>query len=68
MNEFHTADRRLEQFLFAHFIPFKTQTKDVQGYTIWSYADTPRLRDVVAEYQTLIAEQGARTGGKEDFT
>lgn len=56
MKEFHTSDRRLEQFLYAHFIPFERQTKDLQGYTIWSYLETPRVKQIVDEYSALIAE------------
>lgn len=58
MSIFHTSDRRLEQFLYAHFIPFERQSKDLQGQTVWSYPETPRLKQVVAEYSALIAEYG----------
>lgn len=63
MNIFHTSDRRLEQFLYAHFIPFDRQTKDTCGLTVWSYNETPRLRQVIAEYKVLNAEHGDNADG-----
>lgn len=53
MPHFSTDERRLEQFLFAHFIRFDFQSKDDRGHTTWHYADTPWLRQVVAEYRQL---------------
>lgn len=35
MKQFITDDRRLEQFLFAHFIPFERQIKNERGLTAW---------------------------------
>lgn len=55
MTQFETSDRRLEQFLHAHFIRFDAQKKDDRGYTVWRYSDTPRLQEVVTEYKTLVA-------------
>ena len=63
MNLFNTSDRRLEQFLYAHFIPFEHQSKDLLGYTIWSYLDTPRLRQIIDEYIALIAEYAMKKDG-----
>ena len=37
MEQFITDDRKLEQFLFAHFIPFERQIKNERGLTAWVY-------------------------------
>ena len=56
MKQFITDDRRLEQFLFAHVIPFERQIKNERGLTAWVYTETPRLVQVVEEYRTLCRE------------
>ena len=48
MKQFITDDRRLEQFLFAHFIPFERQIKNERGLTAWVYTESPRLFHVIA--------------------
>ena len=53
MKQFITDDRRLEQFLLAHFIPFERQIKNEHGLTAWIYTESPRLFHVVAEYENL---------------
>lgn len=39
MKQFITDDRRLEQFLFAHFIHFERQIKNERGLTAWIYTE-----------------------------
>ncbi len=56
MKHFITDDRRLEQFLFAHFIPFERQIKNERGLMAWVYTENPRLIQVVEEYRTLCRE------------
>ena len=56
MKQFITDDRRLEQFLFAHFIPFERQIKNERGLTAWVYTESPRLFHVIAEYKALCAQ------------
>ena len=56
MNWFTTDDRRLEQFLYAHFIPYDHQEKDQRGHTVWYYTRSPRLFSVLDEYKTLCAQ------------
>lgn len=53
MNYFTTTDRRLEQFLYAHFIPFHHQSKDQRGHTVWHYQTSPRFVLVLNEYKKL---------------
>ena len=53
MKQFITDDRRLEQFLFARFIPFERQIKNERGLTAWVYTESPRLFHVIAEYKAL---------------
>lgn len=53
-----TTDRRLEQFLFAHYIFFRKQSKDDRGYTVWHYVLSPRLLRTVAEYRSLTQRYG----------
>lgn len=43
MKLFETIDRRLEQFLFVHYIPFESQYKNERGLTVWRYTPSPRL-------------------------
>ena len=53
MNDFVTANFRLEQFLFAHNIRFKYQRKNDDMLTEWVYDRTPWLEEVVAEYRKI---------------
>lgn len=64
MKQFITDDRRLEQFLFAHFIPFERQIKNDRGLTAWVYTESSRLFHVVAEYEALCAQFGGEEHGK----
>lgn len=64
MMHFTTADRRLEQFLYAHFIPFDSQGKNGSGYTVWHYGLSPRLLRTVAEYRSLTQRYGHLRKGK----
>ncbi len=57
---FTTTDRRLEQFLYAHFISFDHQTKNRRGRTVWHYTRSPRLFSVLAEYRALCAQFGTK--------
>ena len=57
MNTFETCNRKLEQFLFAHFIRHESWYKNEDNLTVWVYPDTPNVRKVVAEYRTLVQEQ-----------
>lgn len=63
MNRFLTDDRKLEQFLFAHDVPFDDQTKDDRGHTIWHYAVTQWLLHVILEYYALCERRSLK---KED--
>ena len=58
MNEYQTSNRRVEQFLFAHFIPFDRQFKDEQGLTVWVYPRTREVMSVVHEYEQLCRQKG----------
>ena len=64
MKQFITDDRRLEQFLFAHFIPFERQIKNERGLTAGGYTESPRLFHVIAEYEVLCARFGGNDYGK----
>lgn len=55
---FSTTDRKLEQFLYAHFIPFDNQSKNMHGLNVWHYTKTPRLLRTVREYKTLNEQFG----------
>lgn len=50
-----TSNRALEQFLYAHRIPFHTQRKE-NGMTHWVYPVEPRLLEIVREYLNLYKE------------
>lgn len=52
-NEFKTANYRLEQFLFAHRIRFKSWRKNEDMMTEWVYDWTPQLEHVVAEFRAI---------------
>lgn len=56
MNVFETSNRKLEQFLFAHFIRHESWYKSDDEMTVWVYQDTPELRAVVAEYKELVSK------------
>lgn len=58
MNEYLTSDRRIEQFLFAHFIHFDRQFKNEQGLTVWVYPRTKEVLSVVHEYELLCRRKG----------
>lgn len=60
MKLFETTDRRLEQFLFVHYIPFESQYKNECGLTVWRYTPSPRLFCTVQEYQQLKARYEKR--------
>lgn len=60
MKLFETIDRRLEQFLFVHYIPFESQYKNERGLTVWRYTPSPRLFCTVQEYQRLKARYEKR--------
>ena len=64
MKPFVTTDRRLEQFLFAHFIPFERQFKTERRLTAWVYAESPRLFHVIEEYEALCAQFGRYEHGQ----
>lgn len=53
MKQFITDDRRLEQFLFAHFIHFERQIKNERGLTAWIYTESRYLLQVVEKYRAL---------------
>ena len=60
MNEcyFVTADRYLEQFLYAHRISFIRQYYE-KGRTHWVYPMTLRVLDILREYLELPQTGGA---------
>lgn len=51
---FETSNRKLEQFLHAHLIPFLYQYKNEDFLTVWVYEKTPRLTLVLQEYRDLM--------------
>ena len=51
---FETTNRRLEQFLFAHFIRYSTWYKGADGMTVWVYPSTAEVMRVVAEFRALV--------------
>lgn len=55
---FYVTNRNLENFLYAHRIDFLGQKKTASGRTCWIYIRTPRLDEVVSEYEKLYEEQG----------
>ena len=64
MKQFITDDRRLEQFLFAHFIPFERQIKNERGLTAWVYIEGPRLFHVIAEYEASLIWRHGRNAAQ----
>ncbi len=50
---FETANRKLEQFLYAHKIVACGQHKSDDAMNVWEYQRTPELERVVAEYKAL---------------
>lgn len=58
MRTYRTTSRRLEEFLFAHFIKFKEQYRNLSGDTVWVYEDTRKLRDTIWEYGELLKQNG----------
>lgn len=53
MNEFVTANAKLEQFLYYHKVNFKRFRKNEDMLTEWVYDRTPRLEEVVAEFRQI---------------
>lgn len=51
---FETTNRRLEQFLHAHLIPFSHWYKNEDYLTVWVYDRTPRLLVVLEEFRQLM--------------
>lgn len=58
-NKFETASRKLEQFLYAHNIPFQSWHKNEDGMTVWVYPNTDDVRRVVAEYRSIHCKEGS---------
>ena len=54
---FVTADRYLEQFFYAHRIPFLRQYYE-KGLTHWVYPITLRMLDILREYMELPQTEG----------
>ena len=50
---YRTSSRRLEEFLYCHLIVANEQYKNAAGNTVWVYDDTPRLREILAEYEDI---------------
>lgn len=59
MEEFVTANQKLEQFLFMHKIRFKSQRKNDDLLTEWVYDVTPLLEEVVAEFRRIWMSQAS---------
>ena len=53
MEEFRTANARLEQFLFAHRIKFIRQQKNDDLLTEWVYKRSPELEKIIAEFREI---------------
>lgn len=60
METYRTSSRRLEQFLYAHFIHFIAQQRNLAGNTVWIYERTPRLLDTLKEYSELCRRVGVK--------
>ena len=58
MQEFKTANVRLEQFLFMHRIRFIRFRKNDDMLTEWVYEMTPYLEKVVAEFREIWGQKG----------
>lgn len=54
---FVTADRYLEQFLYAHRVSFARQYYE-KGLTHWVYPVTERTLDILREYMLLLGKEG----------
>ena len=54
---FVTSDRYLEQFFYAHRIPFLRQYYE-KGLTHWVYPITLRILDILREYMLLPEKEG----------
>ena len=57
MNIFETTSRKLEQFLFLHDILPQSWYKAADGMTVWVYPDNEEVKEVVAEYQRILARR-----------
>lgn len=57
---FDTVNRKLEQFLYVHDVFHSDIYKTEDGMTVWCYRDTPRLREVVAEYKEIVKQRKER--------
>ena len=53
MQDFITANPRLEQFLYMHRIGFRCFRKNADMLTEWVYDSTPRLLEVVEEFRRI---------------
>ena len=53
MQDFITANPRLEQFLYMHRIGFRCFRKNTDMLTEWVYDSTPRLLEVVEEFRRI---------------
>ena len=53
MEEFVTANPKLEQFLWMHRIYFQNQRKNSDMMNEWIYSRTPQLEEVVAEFRKI---------------
>lgn len=56
---FKTCNFKLEQFLFAHDIRFKSWRKNDDGLTEWVYDKTPELTRVVEEFRAIFMRRVA---------
>lgn len=60
METYTTANVKIEQFLFVHDIRFISQRVNDDGLTEWTYARTPELARVLAEYREIDARRRER--------
>ena len=54
---YQVRSRKLEEFLHVHMIYWSSHEKDDLGETVWFYEDTDELRQVVAEYKSIVARK-----------
>ena len=58
---FETTNRKLEQFLFVHDIPYlRWYKRPSDGMTAWVYPDTADVQSVVDEYKEICRRRHER--------
>ena len=62
IDTYRTTSRRLEQFMYAHFIHFIAQQRNEAGDTVWIYEKTNRFKNTLNEYIELCRMAGISDG------